>query len=88
MVIVSWELGKSAGSLHLVHYIHEIRELVQALEVTLTHMSRLQNGVADKLAKWGVELPFMFEGAFILDCCLEQPIHFFIAWLYIMLFFF
>ena len=56
------------GSWRYAHYIYEIRELVAKLGVTLYHVCRNHNVMADSLANWEVGLtsnycdPLMFEG--------------------------
>lgn len=60
-VIHRWWLGgvwdNSSSSWKYLQLIHEIRDLVLSLKTELVHVPRTQNGLADKLAKWGVELP-------------------------------
>lgn len=55
-VVVGWGLGSSKGSWKYAQQIHEIRDLA-ALQVKLKHVPRFQKGLADKLAKWGLEQP-------------------------------
>lgn len=58
-MVVGWVcttgMGLSEGSWKYAHQIHEIRDLVVALQVQLVHVPRSQNGFVDLLAKWGVE---------------------------------
>lgn len=56
-VVVGWGLGSSEGSWKYAQQIHEIRDLVVALQVELKHVPRSQNGLMDKLAKRGVKQP-------------------------------
>lgn len=61
LVVVGWGLGHSEGSWKYAQQIHEIRDLMVALKVELKHIPRSQNGLANKLAKWGVEQPIIIK---------------------------
>lgn len=50
-----------------MHLIHEIRDLVVSLNVVLSHVLRFQNGMADKIAKWGIWLPNVLRSNVMLD---------------------
>lgn len=55
-VVISWGSGQSFGSWKYVHFIHEIRDLMASLAVTLSHILWSPNALVDKLANWGVGL--------------------------------
>lgn len=50
-------MGLLKGSWKYAQQILEIRDLMVALQVKLEPVPRSQNGLVDKLAKWGVEQP-------------------------------
>lgn len=58
------------GNWKLAHVIYEIRELMNVLIVTLVHVLREQNVLADKMANWGVGLPSIFVDSVPWDICL------------------
>lgn len=45
-----------------MHLIHEIRDLVKELKISLSHVPRLMNEVANSLAKMEVGMTSMFKG--------------------------
>lgn len=51
-VVISWGLSSSKGYWKYTHFIHEIREIVTSLNVSLIHVPRSQNALADNVAKW------------------------------------
>lgn len=53
-VVISWGLGNSSGSWELAPVIYEIREIISSLSISLSHIDRSQNELADKLANSGV----------------------------------
>lgn len=55
-VVVGWGLGHSPDYWKHAQYIHEIMDLIQVLNISLSHIPRSQNDSADKLAKWGATL--------------------------------
>lgn len=66
-VVVGWGLGNFNDSWIYAHLIHEIRDLVVTLNVGLSHVPRSQNGMADKLAKWGIGLSNVVRSIVLLD---------------------
>lgn len=52
--IISWGLGNCDFSWHLAPVIYEICKLIFLMNVSLIHVSRSQNGLADQLANWGI----------------------------------
>lgn len=48
-VIVDWGLGRGLGSWRLLPLLYEIRELVVALSISLSHVDRCQNELANVL---------------------------------------
>lgn len=51
--VIGWGRGKGDGSWRYAHYIYEIKELVAKLGVTLYHVSKNHNVMADSLTNWG-----------------------------------
>lgn len=60
-------IGVLSGLLEISQLIHEIRDLMVLLKVELVHIPRTKNGLEDKLAKWGVDLPSIVKSNVILD---------------------
>lgn len=49
-VVISWGLGHGKGSWLLSSTLYEIWESVYACSISLSHVVRCQNGLADSLA--------------------------------------
>lgn len=62
-VVVSWGSGFSEGVWRLAFMVHEIRDLISSMNITIASILRDQNEIADKVAKWAVGL----HGIFISD---------------------
>lgn len=61
-MVIGWGKGIGNGLWQLSVFIHEIRELSRLLGVSLVHIPREQNVLADKLANSGVGLSLVFIG--------------------------
>lgn len=53
-------MGLSKRAWKYVNIIHEIRELVCSINVSLAYIPRDQNSLVDKIAKWAVGLNEFF----------------------------
>lgn len=60
-VVISWGKGDSLGCWCLASILFEIRVLMSLLFVSLSHIDRSQNELADKLANWGVTSGSVFS---------------------------
>lgn len=49
-IVISWELGKGSGLWCLSSIMCEIWELVVCLSISLSHVDKRQNALADRLA--------------------------------------
>lgn len=56
LVVVGWGLGCFSRYWKHAQVIHEIIDLVRMLNIKLGHVPTSQNGLTDKLAKWGTGL--------------------------------
>ena len=55
-VVVGWARGSYQGTWLFSNFIHEIWDLALFLNVSISHVPRSRNTLADKFAKWGVGL--------------------------------
>lgn len=62
LTVISWGKGDKVGSWRLHHHFTKIKVLIMHLGAELRHVPRAQNFFADKIAKWSVDQPVMFEG--------------------------
>lgn len=60
-------LGPSFNAWKYVNLICEIWDLVVSLSISLSHVPRFQYALADKIAKWVVELANVFRSNVMLD---------------------
>lgn len=60
--IISWGRGDRCASWRLHHFISQIRTLIKESDIYLIHVSRSQNDLVDKVAKWSVGQLSSFEG--------------------------
>lgn len=67
-MVVGWGLGLSMGVWKHASIVHEIQELVSNMNISLVFIPKDQNSLADKVAKWAVEL----EEIFIYDVMLDS----------------
>lgn len=67
-VIMSWGNGTSEGPWQLAHFMHEIRNLIVDLKLSLKHIPGEQNEEVDKLSKWRVNLTNIFKESYMLEC--------------------
>lgn len=65
--IISCGRGERCGSWKMHHFIVEIRSPIFELDAKLHHVPRCQNSLANKIAKWNVGQPNLFEGDHMLD---------------------
>lgn len=67
LTIISWGSRHNGGSWRLNHILSLIKALIKELGAELIHVSRSQNSLVDKVAKWSVGQSHLFEGDCILD---------------------
>lgn len=70
VVVISWGRGDNLANWCLAPIIYEICELVSILSVSLSHVTRSQNELADKLANWGIVSQVVFCDSSLLEGCL------------------
>lgn len=68
LMVISWGKGDKGGSWRLHHHITKIKALILDLGAEFHHVLRAQNSLVDKIAKWSVGQPYMFEGDYLLNC--------------------
>lgn len=69
-VVISWGKVVSVGPWDLIPIIYEIRDLVSSLSISLSHIERSQNELADKLVNWRVDSLEAFVGNYLPEGCL------------------
>lgn len=69
-VVIIWRMGKGVGSWCLAHIIHETWEIMYYLGISLFHVVRKQNALADELANWVVGLTDMYSEVSLPEGCL------------------
>lgn len=52
-VVISWALSLDEGSWIMRRYILKIKVIMREMSIVLKHIPRTQNGVTNRLAKWG-----------------------------------
>lgn len=68
-VVIRWGGGNGQCSWRLSSYLYEIKDLVASLAISLVHIPRCQNSLADKLANKGVISQFVvYDNVISKDC--------------------
>lgn len=66
-VVIGWGVGSCNGFWIYAHFIHEIRDLVASLNISLSYVLRSHNFLADRIAKWGVGLDDIYVSSVMPD---------------------
>lgn len=70
VVVISWGRGDNLASWCLAPIIYEIQELVSIFFVSLSHVIRSQNELANKLENWGIVSQVVFCDSSLPKGCL------------------
>lgn len=69
-MVISLGKGESYGSWRLNHLISEIRCIKRDIVAVLLHVPRVQNSLADRIAKWSVNQDNLFAAGVVPECML------------------